>query len=131
MNKELKEKWTSSLRSGNFEQGTDYLCRNGKYCCLGVLCEVAGLEKNDNGYNGSMEYTSPYDPLDHECWHMTDDDEPCTACQNAFERVDTELCSGLMTALGLTSEQHSHLIGMNDSDGKSFAEIADWIDTNV
>lgn len=46
MNKEIKDRWTAALRSGDYTQGTGSLClvRDGKastYCCLGVLCELA------------------------------------------------------------------------------------------
>ena len=32
--------WLTALRSGNYAQGPDFLNQDGKYCCLGVLCEV-------------------------------------------------------------------------------------------
>lgn len=41
MNQEIKARWVAALRSGEFEQGKDYLCEDGKYCCLGVLSELA------------------------------------------------------------------------------------------
>jgi hypothetical protein len=45
MNTELKQKWVEALRSGEYRQIrgrlNDY--DNG-YCCLGVLCKVAGYE---------------------------------------------------------------------------------------
>jgi len=40
MKKSIKKKWLAALRSGKYEQGTGALCEDGKYCCLGVLCEV-------------------------------------------------------------------------------------------
>lgn len=46
---ERRKRWTEALRSGEFEQGTRYLCADGKYCCLGVACEIfkdeAGLPR--------------------------------------------------------------------------------------
>lgn len=44
MKKELKKKWVEALRSGKYSQGKNYLRKGDSYCCLGVLCEVAGLE---------------------------------------------------------------------------------------
>jgi hypothetical protein len=41
MNPEIKAQWVSDLRSGEYEQGKGALNRNGKLCCLGVLCEQA------------------------------------------------------------------------------------------
>lgn len=42
MNKITKKKWIDALRSGKYEQGTHALCRDGKYCCLGVLAKITG-----------------------------------------------------------------------------------------
>jgi hypothetical protein len=36
-----------------------------------------------------------------------------------------------MDALGLTEKQKNALVLMNDDDGKSFAEIADYIEANL
>lgn len=33
--------WVAALRSGNYRQGIHHLNRNGQFCCLGVLCELA------------------------------------------------------------------------------------------
>jgi hypothetical protein len=41
MNPEIKAQWVAALRSGEFEQGKGTLKRDGKFCCLGVLCELA------------------------------------------------------------------------------------------
>lgn len=41
MNEEIKAAWVAALRSGEYEQGTEYLSRDGKFCCLGVLCDLA------------------------------------------------------------------------------------------
>lgn len=41
MNPEIKAQWTAALRSGEYEQGQGSLRRDGKFCCLGVLCDQA------------------------------------------------------------------------------------------
>lgn len=46
MNQEIKKLWVDDLRSGEFEQGRNYLRRvaadgSEKFCCLAVLCEIA------------------------------------------------------------------------------------------
>jgi hypothetical protein len=68
---ELRRKWLEALRSGNYHQGTGYLKRekNGgviQYCCLGVLCEVAGLESKlaetrvgMHSFEGSRKFLPP------------------------------------------------------------------------
>lgn len=41
MDATLKAKWVAALRSGKYKQGKGYLQRTpGKFCCLGVLCNV-------------------------------------------------------------------------------------------
>ena len=44
MNPEVKAAWLEALRSGEYEQGKEFLCRvlfgKKRYCCLGVLTEV-------------------------------------------------------------------------------------------
>jgi hypothetical protein len=40
MNAAVKAKWLEALRSGEYEQGMGALKKDGKYCCLGVLCDV-------------------------------------------------------------------------------------------
>lgn len=39
MNKNAKQ-WVQALRSGEYEQGRMFLNKCGKFCCLGVACEV-------------------------------------------------------------------------------------------
>lgn len=47
MNPELKAKWVAALRSGEYEQITGSLKEPDGYCCLGVLCEVMGIDWSD------------------------------------------------------------------------------------
>lgn len=42
MNQEIKARWVDALRSGDYEQGTGTLRnRDDKFCCLGVLMDLA------------------------------------------------------------------------------------------
>lgn len=41
MKPEIKKRWIEALRSGKYNQGKGYLCKDDSYCCLGVLCELA------------------------------------------------------------------------------------------
>ena len=49
MDPELKAKWIAALRSGEYKQGKNRLHSNedNSFCCLGVLCEVAGYKKEN------------------------------------------------------------------------------------
>jgi hypothetical protein len=46
MNPQIKQKWLSALRSGEYQQGRCYLRTNSGFCCLGVLCDLYGKEHN-------------------------------------------------------------------------------------
>lgn len=52
MNPELKAKWVEALRSGKYKQAQGKLRTHegDAHCCLGVLCEVMGLEPRGPGY---------------------------------------------------------------------------------
>ena len=40
-----RHEWLAALRSGKYKQGRMYLRdNNDNYCCLGIACEVAGVE---------------------------------------------------------------------------------------
>lgn len=41
-----QEKWLQALESGEYEQGVGFLLCTGKYCCLGVGCELSGASKD-------------------------------------------------------------------------------------
>jgi hypothetical protein len=57
MNKELKNKWLTALRSGEYKQaqGTLYDPLNDSYCCLGVLACVSNGGKGMAGVFGTNE----------------------------------------------------------------------------
>lgn len=45
MNVEIKAQWLAALRSGEYEQGQNLLQpAKGRFCCLGVLCDLAAKE---------------------------------------------------------------------------------------
>lgn len=56
MKKEVADEWVTALRSGEFQQGKGALCADGKFCCLGVLSELAsrsGVEIRKTACYGS------------------------------------------------------------------------------
>jgi hypothetical protein len=45
MREDVKTRWLAALRSGEYKQGRKQLAtEEGKFCCLGVLCEISGLK---------------------------------------------------------------------------------------
>jgi hypothetical protein len=61
MNKEIKAKWIAALRGGKYRQGREQLRKGGRFCCLGVLCNIhaqenpilAATQDNQEWYFGS------------------------------------------------------------------------------
>jgi hypothetical protein len=107
MNKELKEKWIQALRSGKYKQGHLFLrnSRNG-FCCLGVLCDVYNNTDWIPSYNPETSYSY----------------KTGTGLSLIPKEVATEI--------GITDEQQNQLSVRNDT-GKSFIEIADYIERNL
>jgi hypothetical protein len=61
---EIRDQWVEALRSGRYAQGTGQLHKDDRYCCLGVLCELAAeagvVEKeaiyHDYSYDGVFAF---------------------------------------------------------------------------
>ena len=101
INKKTKDLWIEALRSGDYEQGREALCRvdssgNARYCCLGVLAEVVEGE---------------------DAWEVPAD--PYRVCGLSIKWNGHRLLFSM-----------SHLGKMNDN-GKSFKQIALYIENHV
>lgn len=99
--------WVEALRSGEYEQCTNELCTNdgagtNYYCCLGVANELFNLNAQDNETLDGTNYAEVLGLFDSEGAIQGDEDE--------LESLS--------------------LLEMNDSDGKSFIEIANFIEAN-
>lgn len=97
-----------ALRSGNYQQCVGYLCKDGKYCCLGVACEVAtalGLQL--------VRCDHPFVTWDGHSRHLP---------QAAVDFY------GFHTSTGYFTE--STLVGCNDLK-ESFAQIATRMETDI
>lgn len=102
MNQNIKKKWVKALRSGKYEQGQGCLQESGKYCCLGVLCDVYDknlwmssiFTKDIKSYLGE-EYCVPIEVRDE---------------------------------IRFDSDKQDKLIEYNDNKGWSFKKIAAYID---
>lgn len=108
---ELKFKWTSALRSGEYKQGKGYLEDDGKFCCLGVLCKVAGLptKKEDEEFgNTPIEWIPKNDVLPSFLCDCTETTETLSQMNDGYRD-------------GLTYREAP----------KTFNQIADYIDANL
>ena len=52
MNQQIKQAWIDALISGVYEQGESCLRDGDKFCCLGVLCDLAEQDGFDNWKDG-------------------------------------------------------------------------------
>lgn len=112
MDKDVKDRWLTALRSGEYKQGQNYLERRGCNCCLGVLAKIEGVpmkdryfDDMDNGEQDIEEQYGVFDFGDSFDEHTYPPDDWC----------------------GLSRDTIRKLATMND-DGKTFAEIADHIE---
>lgn len=120
MDQAIKERWITALRSGEYEQGKGYLrLTDGdkdRYCCLGVLSELAVQHGVIEAPTWDTEYTEIAlygDDCDDVAlprpvvkWAGLEDPDPDFQDQDGDRR---------------------HLSFMNDN-GRSFDEIADYIE---
>lgn len=110
MNAEVKERWVTALRSGEFKQGRVYLRASNdqtgaeEFCCLGVLCLIE----------------------DPESWSEEPRHEGGWLHRGEEELPDEDL----MEEMGLSRSEVSYLAEMNDA-GDSFEEIADYIEREL
>jgi hypothetical protein len=124
MKKELRDKWVTALRSGDYNQGRRSLKKNGLYCCLGVLCEIGGVKQVK-----VVEDSFPC--VLYEAGGIKDSFTYTYFEDSTGEQTGQCLTSRLLKELGLTADEQDTLIGLNDKDTLSFNEIADWIEENI
>lgn len=111
MDANIKKQWVEALRSGKYEQGSGSLRLENHgtslHCCLGVLCENVpdDLVKWDDEIE---EFYFKKDPVSHE----------------------NEFIEPILEEVGFDEDVMRHLAKMND-DGKTFLEIADWIEKHL
>lgn len=113
MDLELKTRWTTKLRSGEYRQGKSALRKRGveqdSFCCLGVLCEIAVED-------GKVHRSETPEAVG---WNYSYDEESAV------------LPLALEYSSGINPGARQELMDMNDVQGKTFSEIADWIDANL
>lgn len=122
MKAELKEAWTTALRSGEYAQAKYALCRVVAYdptipigyCCLGVLVEVDPNTNWDDNKDDKVITT-----------------ESDTTTHKTFRGALGTLPYNYQEEVGLEVAAMELLMDMNDLYSNTFPEIADWIDENI
>ena len=112
-NRENIRKWVEALRSGEYQQGTGYLQRDGQFCCLGVACELAGESKVQRLEAGTVDKVIYYGESGGEV-------------SARLLPPATRLWLGL-TDRDVRLSNNPGAATLNDS-GHTFAEIADAIE---
>lgn len=107
MNRLVKQKWVERLRSGNIVKTTGTLRDGSRRCALGVLADVA-VERDLLELSGNYSYTD----------------------KSGFASRST-IPKGAAKRLGLTPTELDAIVKLNDSNGLSFDEIADYVENNL
>jgi hypothetical protein len=134
--------WTAALRSGGYGQAQERLADGyGNYCCLGVLCEVAGLPK-ETPDDDEVQYVFELPEAERSPYHQTstraDSTLPSFAQRGMLEDLDLTVKLGEMVYVDDQGYEHAYqkqslhdrLMSLND-DGASFAYIATYIEKVV
>ena len=93
MNQQVKEKWVSALRSGDYKQTKSCLHKGDGFCCLGVLCDLYGKEHNvewklvDAGIYYEFQDKKAILPLSVIEWAGVEDDNP-EICETPLSRLN-------------------------------------------
>jgi hypothetical protein len=133
INEERFDLFLKDLRSGEFEQGRNSLESNGKFCCLGVACvrpTAKGIVQRQHAGGSSYMYGND---------RVTSTALPIEVADYLGIPERNRTNNELATDVILFKQDRRHCpcgaecdidspttaIRMNDSLGKSFAEIAD------
>jgi len=110
MNPQIKQKWVSALRSGDYQQTKGRLRKEDKFCCLGVLCDLYGKENNVE-------------------WEISED-----SGKYMFQNKGASLPSSVRKWAGVENDNPeicaTSLSELNDT-GSTFNEIADLIEEHL
>jgi len=85
--------WIKALRSNKYKQGTGQLLDDGgNYCCLGVLCDIIGMQpkyKDCSNYFGNDSEMAPYSAVhavglsdQHGTYEVKNDADCCLTTDN-------------------------------------------------
>jgi hypothetical protein len=117
LNTEIADKWIIALESGEYTQGVGALKENNKYCCLGVLCELAVKEGIIQPPTLDMDDTYQYGS--HQTWSTE------TLPDEVIEWAQMNSNEGIIGSYVQGDEYYS-LMQMNDN-GCSFNQITEKI----
>lgn len=130
MNPEIKAKWLTALRSGEYRQGRNVLKQQfdendaPQFCCLGVLCDIAIKD----GLNLTVNDINEYEDTDAIIWSFDDHQELLPRAVMEWAGMDSD-----NPALP-NPEDEGHpttdIASLNDN-GMDFENIADIIEREL
>lgn len=111
MKQEVKEKWLNALHSGGYKQGTHALQCDGKYCVLGVLCDIFAKEKNIEWENGEF---------------FSQENKKSLLKEESILPEEVKIWAGLEQKNPLVKYQNSlhNIAELNDNIGLDFSDLA-------
>lgn len=134
--------WLDALRSGDYGQTQEQLADDkGNYCCLGVLCELAGVSSDLIASESSIvQYAFPV-PEDVQQALFLSDTSYVESCLPDFVLntilEDLELSQEVGGMEGgpegteYSDKLVNRLMTLNDEGGWTFEQIADYIEKVV
>ena len=118
MRESIAKVWVDALRSDDYKQGTDYLCKDNHYCCLGVLCDLYEKETNAIGFKRVKTSVRGDDTAFYGGCHET---LPAEVVEWA------EMSSHIGSYVSRCTDYQHSLAELND-EGHAFEELADIIE---
>lgn len=117
MDATIKKEWLEALRSGEYQQGKNMLRNDDDtFCCLGVLCDIYSKKENIPWENET----------DEERKFFTIEGEGGVLSLSVSKWAGF----GTYSSTLLLSDGHS-LVGLNDVEDYTFAQIADVIEKKL
>lgn len=110
MKEDIKNLWVEALRSGKYKQSKNRLKTDDGYCCLGVLCEISNLDT----------FIKPLE-CDYYVYFKNFTMPNLLVRQWAGLKEDSQY---------LDKDPLEILAQLNDRDGYSFNQIADYIENS-
>lgn len=128
MKEKVKDLWVEALRSGKYEQTTGFLKKGNGYCCLGVLCDVYAKTQKKKGFQKSSS----------QLYHLKNvynfDNKraglPDRVIKWAGINANGKIIISENSEIISQNNTISYLMMLNDRDGKTFDEIATFVEKN-
>lgn len=119
----IQTKWLEALESGKYEQGHGQLKERGRFCCLGVLCELMNIPWVESDTHGHGYRDKNGEEV------TTNGNMPKELSQQAGFRDDI---GGFKVSRNIKESRSPHnyvgsLVGCNDLAKLSFKQIAELV----